>query len=256
MSLPSFSYSWRNGETIKPRIYVLEVRNKDRPDDKAMAWLYVEREETYEYDPQDNTVYKASIRLSYERVGSKRSLQKPSAGYFAASYSRISNRVSLTNGAVFLDLHGLYGQRIGTYLMNEIIQWAKQWPTASVKSIELFVGQADEENKERRNWFYEQFGLVFDYTDPEHCAGKSRPILVEALVNVETWKQNITELQMTDYQADVLQAKEKALKDLQDSENHRATLLAERDQAEAHPLRWAFSQLSSRCKHILMSLFS
>ncbi len=25
--------------------------------------------------------------------------------------------------------------------------------------------------KSRRNWFYEQFGLVFDYTDPEHREG-------------------------------------------------------------------------------------
>lgn len=256
MSLPSFSYSWCNGETIKPRIYVLEVRNKDRPDDKAMAWLYVEREETYEYDPQDNTVYKASIRLSYKRVGSKRSLKKPSAGYFAASYSRISNGVSLTKGAVFLDLRGLHGQRIGTYLMNEIIRWAKQWPTASVNSIELLVGQADEENKERRNWFYEQFGLAFDYTDPEHCAGKSRPMLVEALVNVETWKQNISELHLTDYVADVLHEKEEALEDLRRSNKRCAQLLAERDQAEAHPLRWAFDQLYSRYKRILRSLLS
>ena len=53
--------------------------------------------------------------------------------------------------------------------------------------------------KSRRNWFYEQFGLVFDYTDPEHREGRSRPMLAGALVKVETWKQNITEHRMLDY---------------------------------------------------------
>ncbi|MBN0147646.1 hypothetical protein JTL51_32530, partial [Pseudomonas aeruginosa] len=125
------------------------------------------------------------------------------------SYSRHFNSVSLTSpsmskGAVFLDLPGLDGQRIGTYLMNEIVQWVQQWPEANVNGIELLAGQAHGDNKARRNWFYEQFGLVFDYTDPEHREGRSRPMLAGALVKVETWRQNITEHRMLDYLAAVL----------------------------------------------------
>ena len=121
----------------------------------------------------------------------------------------------MSKGAVFLDLPGLDGQRIGTYLMNEIVQCVQQWPEATVNGIELLAGQAHGDNKARRNWFYEQFGLVFDYTDPEHREGRSRPMLAGALVKVETWKQNITEHRMLDYLAAVLYAEERATSELQ-----------------------------------------
>lgn len=57
----------------------------------------------------------------------------------------------MSKGAVFLDLPGLDGQRIGTYLMNEIVQWVQQSPETTVNSIELLVGQAHGDNKAWRN---------------------------------------------------------------------------------------------------------
>ena len=195
MALPSFDNGWREGQSVKPRILVLEIKDKDRPDDKALGWVLVEREETYRRDPRDGTIYEASIRLSYQRITAKFSHRDGGKGRLDGSYSRNFNAVSLTStsmskGAVFLDLPGLDGQRIGTYLMNEIVQWVQQWPEATVNGIELLAGQGHGDNKARRNWFYEQFGLVFDYTDPEHREGRSRPMLAGALVKVETWKQN------------------------------------------------------------------
>ena len=192
MALPSFDNGWREGQSVKPRILVLEIKDKDRPDDKAKAlgWVLVEREETYRRDPRDGTIYEASIRLSYQRITAKFSHRDGGKGRFDGSYSRNFNAVSLTStsmskGAVFLDLPGLDGQRIGTYLMNEIFQWVQQWPEATVNGIELLAGQGHGDNKARRNWFYEQFGLVFDYTDPEHREGRSRPMLAGALVKVD-----------------------------------------------------------------------
>ena len=248
MALPSFDNSWREGQSVKPRILVLEVRDKDRPEDKALGWVLVEREETYRRDPRDGTIYEASIRLSYQRITAKFSHRDCGKGRFDGSYSRNFNSVSLTSpsmskGAVFLDLPGLDGQRIGTYLMNEIVQWVQQWPEATVNSIELLAGQAHGDNKARRNWFYEQFGLVFDYTDPEHREGRSRPMLAEALVKVETWKQNITEHRMLDYLAAVLYAEERATSELQARDRACAQLIAEQRRAEARPLRWALRRL-------------
>jgi hypothetical protein len=68
MALPSFDNGWREGQSVKPRILVLEIKDKDRPDDKALGWVLVEREETYRRDPRDGTIYEASIRLSYQRI--------------------------------------------------------------------------------------------------------------------------------------------------------------------------------------------
>ncbi|EHR2651871.1 TPA: hypothetical protein ACGR8A_004678 [Escherichia coli] len=248
MALPSFDNGWREGQSVKPRILVLEIKDKDRPDDKALGWVLVEREETYRRDPRDGTIYEASIRLSYQRITAKFSHRDGGKGRFDGSYSRNFNSVSLTStsmskGAVFLDLPGLDGQRIGTYLMNEIVQWVQQWPETTVNSIELLAGQAHGDNKARRNWFYEQFGLVFDYTDPEHREGRSRPMLAGALVKVETWKQNITEHRMLDYLAAVLYAEERATSELQARDRACAQLIAEQRRAEARPVRWALRRL-------------
>ena len=248
MALPSFDNSWREGQSVKPRILVLEIKDKDRPDDKALGWVLVEREETYRRDPRDGTIYEASIRLSYQRITAKFSYRDGRKGRFDGSYSRNFNSVSLTStsmskGAVFLDLPGLDGQRIGTYLMNEIVQWVQQWPEATVNGIELLAGQGHGDNKARRNWFYEQFGLVFDYTDPEHREGRSRPMLAGALVKVETWKQNITEHRMLDYLAAVLYAEERATSELQARDRACAQLIAEQRRAEARPVRWALRRL-------------
>lgn len=70
MALPSFDNGWREGQSVKPRILVLEIKDKDRPDDKALGWVLVEREETYRRDPRDGTIYEASIRLSYSILDS------------------------------------------------------------------------------------------------------------------------------------------------------------------------------------------
>ena len=248
MALPSFDNGWREGQSVKPRILVLEIKDKDRPDDKALGWVLVEREETYRRDPRDGTIYEASIRLSYQRITAKFSHRDGGKGRFDGCYSRNFNAVSLTStsmskGAVFLDLPGLDGQRIGTYLMNEIVQWVQQWPEATVNGIELLAGQGHGDNKARRNWFYEQFGLVFDYTDPEHREGRSRPMLAGALVKVETWKQNITEHRMLDYLAAVLYAEERATSELQARDRACAQLIAEQRRAEARPVRWALRRL-------------
>jgi GNAT superfamily N-acetyltransferase len=248
MALPSFDNTWREGQSVKPRILVLEIRDKDRPQDEAQGWVVVEREEIYRRDPRDGTLYEASIRLSYQRITAKFSHREGGKGRFDGSYSRSFNSVSLTSssmskGAVFLDLPGLNGQRIGTYLMNEIVQWVQQWPEATVNSIELLAGQAHGENKTRRNWFYEQFGLIFDYTDSEHREGRSRPMPAGALTKVETWKQNIAEHRMIDYLGTVLYAEKHATLELQARDRACAQLIAERKRAEAHPLRWALQRL-------------
>lgn len=248
-TLPSFENEWgANSQLTKPRIQVLEIKHRDRPDIEPVVWLLVERQETYRHDPQDGTLLGASISVFYQRITARYSHQNGGKGRFDGNYSKLNNSVSLTStstskGAVFLDLSGLDGQRIGTYLMNEIIRWGQRWPKATVNRVELLSGQAHGDNKERRNRFYAQFGLVFDYTDAEHREGHSRPMLAGELISSETWKKNITERKMFDCLADTLYAEERLLAELAQKNIACDNLREARRQAEATPIRWALKIL-------------
>ena len=257
MSIPSFDNFWRHGQSIKPAILVLEIKDKELLEAAALGWIVVEREEVYQRDISGR-IKEASIRLSYQRLTDKFS-SASGEGRFSGGYSRHFNAVSLTSssmskGAVFLDLSGLDGQRIGTYLMNEIVQWAKQWPEAEVNSVELLASQAYGINKARRNRFYEKFGLVFDYTDEDHRAGCSQSMLVEALVTVDDWRKNIVEHRVLDYLVATLSAKELATSALEARERANKWLVAERNSAQARPLRWAMKHLYHRYSGELLAI--
>ncbi|MBU9198873.1 hypothetical protein KTD33_30575 [Burkholderia gladioli] len=262
MALPSFSNDWRGEQRIKPRIVVLEVRDRKTRDGAPIAWLLIERTETYKRDPRDNTVYEASISLAYERITADASLTSPGKGSFVAGYASAQGDrsvVSLTSqflssGAVFLDPGSLRGQHIGTYLMNEIVTWCQQWPEASVAPVELLSGQADEANRTRRNRFYEQFGLVFDYRDAAHREGTSRPMSVSALKPVESWKENIRVLNVSQFINGALNDRAELQRQVQDRVR-AVTSLSERIRlAEARPIRWAARRVGWRLVPLLQLL--
>lgn len=244
MALPSFDRTWRGQQEIKPRIVVLEIRDKARVEELPLGWVVVEREETYVRDGDKGEISEASIRLSYRTITAKRSSYAHGSGQFCGSYSHHFNAVSLTSssmakGAVSLDLPELRGQRVGTYLMNEIVQWVKQWPEAEVNSIELLRGQARGDNKARRNRFYEQFGLCFDYTDSGQREGFSRPMLVKGLSVVDAWEKNIREHRMFDYLSERMDVLDSVELELGGRKQANAYLKDELNKAESRPLRWA-----------------
>ncbi len=251
MALPSFDAGWQGDKRIKPRIYVLEVRAREQPDGSPLAWLLIERQEVLRRDDRDGSIYEASIRISYERVESEHGHRVAWKGYFSGGYSRgfIGDpSVSLTSettskGAVFLDPQDLQGHRVGTYLMNEIVTWVRQWPEATVRSVELLEGQSHSENKARRNRFYEQFGLAFDYRDPEHREGSSRPMYASALTPVETWKTNIRERDVREFIGKVICDHERMKLELSQRERAVESLRSQIKQAEARPIRWALQRL-------------
>lgn len=247
MTLPAFDDAWREKQRIKPRVCVLEIRDRDKLDGEPIAWLFVERQESYRRDDRDGQVYEASIRLSYETIEPKHSRRPRVSGDFSGNYSRGyregDESVSLVGSALFLDPPELRGQRIGTCLMNEIVTWAQQWPEAKVRSVELLSGQAEEENRARRNRFYERFGLVFAYRDPEHREGLSMPMSVKALTPVETWKENIRERDVRDYLSDVLHEREHLVMEASQHATAIKNLSATLDEARCHPVRWAARRL-------------
>jgi GNAT superfamily N-acetyltransferase len=243
MTLPAFDRAWREKEWIKPEVCLLEVRDRDKLDGEAIARLFVQRQESYSRDGENGLIYEASIRLSYETIEPKHSPRFRDSGSFCGSYSRgfgeMGESVSLTGSAVFLDLSELCGQRIGTYLMNEIVTWAKQWPKAEVRPISLLRGQAGEENRARRNRFYERFGLEFEYSDSQQCEGVSKPICVEALTPVMSWEANIRERDPRDYFSELLYERERMVREASQQAMIIKSRSASLDEANTRPVRWA-----------------
>ncbi|MDN7735265.1 MULTISPECIES: hypothetical protein [Burkholderia] len=184
---------------------VLIVRPRDSQNAEVLAELLVERREEDPFDGRGGSQDR-KLTLRYILVGGCHLSPHVRKGTFHASYDSGMKTVSLTshtlyNGAVDLTLPGLEGNGIGTYLMNVIVSWAKQFSTDTmVNTITLLSVQAVGDNKERRNIFYEQFGIVFDYNDPTtRAAGKSRDMMTSALVPREKWSSNIVEQDVAEY---------------------------------------------------------
>lgn len=130
--------------------------------------------------------------------------------------------------------------------MNEIVLWAKQWPTVAVNPIELLEGQAYNGNRARRNRFYEQFGLIFDYLDSGNRAGLSRPIVADSLRSVDAWKANLRVVQVDAFLGDLIYERRELLGTTKQQQAVIADLMHELDRASNHPVWWAIQKLWKR----------
>lgn len=189
-----------------PQVYVLELRRQ--PTDMTMPlveWVLVEKSEVMERDPNTRTVHCAKLNIFYWDLSEGANLNDVPSGDFSASYDAIWNLVSLTSssldtgGYVLIEPIRLRGAHLGTYLMNLVVSWAKQWPEADVREIRLLPGDAGDDNRLRRNRFYEQFGITFAFDDPSMSAGVSQPINASNLTEVTSWKKSITEHNLVTY---------------------------------------------------------
>lgn len=238
---------------LSKRFMVLEVKPRERPTDDAIAWLLVERTEAFPPDSGAASLRDPSIRLAYRRLDRKNTFAGGGVGggEFSASCRTSLDEavyaVSITDGAVFLDLPGLEGNRIGTYLMNEIVKWTKNnCPNSYVLPIELREEQAYGENRERRNRFYERFGIVFEFTDRERKVGRSKRMQVKDLKTVDTWQQNITVYSVEDVLSNMLQEQRGLHSKIRSLESLCERLYAWRQDAEERPLRWLVRRLFGR----------
>ena len=240
--LPSLKTDYRNGALVPPRIFVLRVHDREQPTN-LLADVIVESVEL-----RDDGKGRSSLTLHHELILPTYSNGVRHGEAFTASYSSVGSVVCLTSagaerGAVFMDLPDLKGHRIGTYLMDRLVGWAGQWPEADVLPITLQASDASSANKERRNRFYEQFGIAFDYDDPStRQSGISKPMKVSALNRQDAWKQNISVLELHDYLGDVLRRGQECASDLRVRERAVKDLLDERTDRERRPLRWAVGQ--------------
>lgn len=250
MTIRPFEHIFRGDLTLEPEIHLLEIRALDATEnDGPCAWAFVQREEKYAYHATTkDLVEEASITISYQAVDTYLGPRLEVGGTFTASYSRCANRISLTGlsprskGAIMV-ADGLRGMRLGTYVFNIIVGWAKQWPSAVVNRIVVVGVDAYNENRIRRNRFYEQFGLVFDYADERHRDGESRPMPAGDLQQVSTWKQNIKVHLVHKHLGQVLKQNQQLRTDLAARERAIKDLCASIDYKANHPIRTAVTAL-------------
>jgi GNAT superfamily N-acetyltransferase len=256
MPLPSIAPVWTKDGYATPSIHVLQVYDKENNADledssnSPIASIIVERTERFDYDPDGKTVTSASIRLSYELMTKSRSYHRQPGGEFCGSYSvdhEGKERVSITSpslslGAVFLDLPDLEGHRIGTYLMDQIVAWVKQWPNAKLRPIGLSAGQSDKANRERRNRFYEQFGIEFEYKDHAKREGVSKPMTAAQLTRSDRWKSQIKVVYLMDYISRQLTANQMQNFEIERLERARAGYKEEYDAACKEPVKFLLRQ--------------
>lgn len=246
MGQASFDSIWENGSRGSPELQVLKVRNRKNLDGPVIGHFLIERRERKRTTDRWATA-DVTISVSYREISSDCYGRETARGEFRGSYHAHVNTVSitagsLTGGMVVIDPPSLQGHHLGTYLMNEIIRWAKRWPDATVNTVTLLQGQSHGENRERRNRFYEQFGLKFDYTSSERKAGTSLPMLAQELSLMDSWKKNISEHNLLEFLDDILYCKKVAEDELVHRTRAVKELCAEQRRIEARPLRWAFGQ--------------
>lgn len=180
------------------------------PDEQDRFYsVLVQVEHKTNYD--NSTPYEASLTVYYRLLNTEANRSEDGERHcLTAHYIRTSKDtggdIRITGsigGGAFLELRPpeMRGRRIGSYLMNEVVRWALHWPGAEVYVIELLKGQAlTIPEKERRNRFYAQFGIEFDFDNPTtQETGTSKPMTAGGLKTVDTWKENITEHEVAPY---------------------------------------------------------
>lgn len=207
----------------------------------------------------DEVLIRSEIRLKYEVIEPSRThtsnlTHDDDPNVFAASYA--AGAISLTNGEpLFLDPKELRGQRIGTYLMNEVVTWAHQWPHARVRRIRLLPGQADNDNKERRNRFYERFGIVFDYDDDStRQTGLSRAMQAKDLSTVEPLEKNVLKHTLADFVGGLMLERNLLRQKLTKLEANQNRLSAQLKEARDYPVRWAALRVWWQSAHWLIPM--
>ncbi|WP_287145080.1 N-acetyltransferase [Achromobacter sp.] len=241
--LPSLERSSLRDPYGVPRIHLLEVRHRTAPEHN-LAWILVEVIE--ERVTIEGRAHDATLRLQCQPVSPT---YPPPAGAFTfvARYWQHMSAIKLTGtsldgGAVFVDPGELRGHRVGTYLMDLIVNWARQWPEATVQPIKLLADQGRGAAGARRNRFYEQFGLRFAYTSNEKLAGESLPMPAGDLVQCRSWEQNIRIHEVPTLLAHQFATENASNEEIRQLRNVQSDLMNERKQAEARPFIWLYHQ--------------
>lgn len=169
----------RFDSTVQSQSYrVVELSRSPDPADRTLIGIHIEQ--SVWKSPPELASGKMTIR-AYALAGRMvRSDRAPLLlGSMGGNFDAGTSRVQLTGGTMIL-LARARGYGLGTYLMNEVVRWAKTHCASGAKVRPVSVAERDAETQDeadRRNRFYEQFGFRFDDLKPfagvERATGRS-----------------------------------------------------------------------------------
>lgn len=170
---------------------VLEIEDDEHPDTPHIIGVEIERSVWKSPPLASGTITLRAYGLAGaagDVTGEHGRFLGAFGGHFDLNANPTASTYTLTGGNMVLaeDLRGL---RIGTYLQNEVVRWSKaQDAPGLIVPIGLSPNDAlTTGERDRRNRFYEQFGIVFDWTPADHgierASGRSQPTLTIADVH-------------------------------------------------------------------------
>lgn len=242
------------------KAYILVVRSRHDPSGEIITKLLIEPQETRKIG-ENGEVEKAQLRIRYRIIGAALPGARKQTYEFPACYDRNcgeSGRICLTGsnlfeGAVFLDPEGLRGNRVGSFIMNKIVEWATNWPDAEINQIKLLSNQGRGENKVRRNRLYEQFGIKFDYTDHSHAEGLAHPMQARSLTPWTQLPDNLSVIGLDQF----IDEQEKQLFSAQLDQKGQQIALRQlylaADRSFAHPIWFAVTTIWTKHTNLILS---
>lgn len=249
MLIDAFRTLFRDGVWHPPIYALLELKAPKPPG--PSTWVALERYQSVTWDPVRSTVEEAEFRLSFEQCDAARPRHgSVASAHFCGFYHGRDRRISITgrrldSGAVYLP-DELRGVHLGTFAMSEVVRWAKQWPDAIVEPITLSDGDAYPENLARRNRFYEQFGLRFNFEDGRHHSGQSQPMPASELVDNGGWRDHVVEHPLLDAIATQMRRRDDAERNLRVRDAAVRELAQHLHWADGHPIRACLRRLWAR----------
>lgn len=185
----------------------LQVVSNTKP---STTWHVIEVTEQTKIGPMPHIIgieikrtrseFGGRIELVAHKLGGLRTYPER-IGSMGGEYSGGLHQVyTLTGGSMIL-AESMRGLRIGTYMQNEVVRWAKHdiGEPGRISPIDVVERDANTvEERDRRNRFYEQFGIVFEWskldTELERARGRSLSTLtieeiepLEAVSGVRIW---------------------------------------------------------------------
>lgn len=256
--LPSIEERRSESSLSVPRVFVLRLKAISERD-KEVA-LLVECEETWSMPEREVT--KACLSFHYQVISGDVGRRHYEGGDFSAcceTHLTEGSRVRLTStstsvnngGYCVVDPTWLRGRGIGTFFMNEIVHWVRQWPDAKVIPVNLLASDAHEENKVRRNRFYENFGLTFEHEDDRKLAGRSLPMLAEELTPLSqeakaSLREKLEWCNLNEYLSEHVRERDMLEMDRWGLQNQLRSSSKDWSRACRSPFRWAIATFVSQ----------
>lgn len=150
------------------------------------------RSDKYQFNYSDRIEIQLRAIGSFDRRENGGAVVMQMRGQASGSFA---NTVNFSDGYIVVE-DPWKELRIGTYMMNHLVAWAKEnYPNYSAVGIRLVHSQAYDENKERRNRFYARFGFRFKWDDENtQREGHLVPELrILDLSTTDKWRERVEE---------------------------------------------------------------